>query len=175
MRLLMSIVEFGSGLVQPQHQHRARRQVRRQSCLETLESRRLLTGLSGVTLAQGELIIHGPLQSGNTATVSIDSTNNDVKLTLNGSAEEFAPGLVTWISYTGGSGGGDSFTNDTSLHSWDFGYGGGNTFTGGTGLDIFNLYGNDNVVDNQGAPEIVLTNGGSDTIAPDSGGLLVIK
>jgi hypothetical protein len=83
--------------------------------LETLETRNLLS-ISGVTLQFGNLAITAPNSSHNTAVVSIDTSNhNDVKVTLNGASEEFSPSLVANITYKGGSGGHDTFTNSTNL------------------------------------------------------------
>ena len=56
--------------------------------IESLESRNLLS-IGGVTLSYGELSIVAPLLSGNKAAVSIDPTNQDVKVSLNGQSEEF--------------------------------------------------------------------------------------
>ena len=85
------------------------------SALETLEDRSLLS-VPGVTVAYGNLTIQAPSGShGNVATVSIDPSNHDVKVWFNGQSEEFSPSSVCNITYMGGSGGGDKFTNKTSL------------------------------------------------------------
>jgi len=177
MRSLKSIVDFGSGMFPAQH--RTRRGVRRMACLEILEPRNLLSAMSsfpapGLSVTNGELSIVGNLHSGNVASVSINPATLGVQATLNGVTTQFSPGQVAWIAYVSGSNGGDTFTNNTSLTSVDYGLGGGNDFRAGSGLDEVILYGNGNVVDNHGGFEIVLTNGGQDTIAPDSGGQMII-
>lgn len=173
MRSLMSFF-------QGQHRDRAHRQVRREVRLESLETRNLLSGgaagtvPAGISVQNGELCIVGTLHSGNVASVSIDKTTKNLLVTLNGSSVEFSQSQVSWVAYESGAGGHDTFTNDTSLYSLDYGYGGGNTFNGGTGMSEYLLYGNGNVVNNEGGWEVVFTNGGNDTIAPDSGGLVII-
>ena len=89
-----------------------------------------------VTLQYGKLAINSPNPSGNVAEVQIDPLSGNVEVTLNGASEEFAAASVMSITYKGGSGGGDTFTNDTGLTSLDYGHGGGNTFTGGSGYDF---------------------------------------
>ena len=110
---------------------------------EALEGRSLLT-IAGVSLVYGNLQILAPKASGNVVQVSIDSANHDIKVTLNGQSEEFVARQVSSVSYRGGSGGGDTFVNHTSLVELAYGFGGNNKFTGGTGYNYIHLYGNNN-------------------------------
>jgi hypothetical protein len=118
--------------------------------LEMLEGRALMTGIAGVSLSYGQLMIQAPAGShGNVAAVSIDPSNNYVKVTMNGQSEEFNPTSVGTILYVGGSGGGDTFVDGTALPSREFGQGGNNTFTGGTGLNYAYLWGTNNTYNAQ--------------------------
>ncbi len=113
--------------------------------LETLEGRALMSGIPGVSLTfYGNLSITAPKTSGNAALVSIDPSNHDVKVSLNGQSEEFSASSVYSVTYVGGSGGSDTFTNNTSLTELAYGYGGNNDFTGGTGINVVYFTGNDN-------------------------------
>ena len=133
--------------------------------LETLETRNLMSVL-GVSLSYGNLLIQAPAAShGNVATVSIDSSNHDVKVSFNGRSEEFSPSLVCNITYMGGRGGKDTFTNDTSLVSLEYGFGSGNNFTGGTSYNYVYFYGGKNTYNAQAESFTdVFEIGGSDTI-----------
>jgi hypothetical protein len=134
--------------------------------LEMLEGRTLMSGIPGVSLRFGNLAITAPNASGNVAQVSIDPSNHDVKVSLNGKSEEFSPSLVASVTYKGGSGGGDTFTNDTYLVEQAYGYGGHNTFTGGTTYNFVYFFGNSNTYQAQaGSFCDVFENGGKgDTI-----------
>ena len=133
--------------------------------LETLETRSLMS-VPGVSLAFGNLSIQAPAGShGNVATVSIDSSNHDVKVSFNGQSEEFSPKLVCSITYMGGSGGKDTFTNNTSLVELAYGFGSGNNFTGGTSFNYVYFFGGGNTYNAQnGSFTDVFEIGGSDTI-----------
>lgn len=154
-----------------QEAYRARKEhgsARRRSSpisLEMLETRNLMS-VAGVTLRFDNLAIVVPTGShGNVALVSIDHSNHDVKVVFNGQSEEFSPSLVANITYEGGSGGGDTFTNDTSLVSLDYGFGTGNNFTGGTGFNYVEFFGSDNTYNTQaGSFTDVFEIGSSDTI-----------
>jgi hypothetical protein len=137
--------------------------------LERLETRNLLSGntnIPGVTVQYGALIFAPTKNSGNSAVVSIDtSNNNDVKVVYNGYSEDFSPSLIYTMTYKGGAGGGDTFTNDTSLSSLEYGYSGGNDFTGGTGSNYVDFWGNGNTYNAQaGSVNDVFEHGGKDTI-----------
>jgi hypothetical protein len=151
--------KVGSKQVGRHHKARPRRF---EPCVDGLESKKLLSG--GVSLSNGMLSIVAPLQSGNNASVSINQANGNVKVTLNGTTQEFAASEVTTIFYNSGSRGGDTFVNSTSVMSIDVGLGGHNTFTGGTGTDVMFLYGDGNVVHDSGRVAVVNTHGGHDTI-----------
>ena len=112
--------------------------------IEVLEPRQATTGITGVSLNFGNLAIKAPLTSGNVAIISIDPANKYVQVSLNGQSEEFSPSQVANITYTGGSGGGDTFTNNTNLVSLGYGYGGNNKFTGGSSYNFVYFFGNNN-------------------------------
>ena len=141
--------------------------------LERLEGRALMSGIAGVSLAYGNLAIQAPKVAGNVAAVSIDPSNKDVQVTLNGQSEEFSPSLVASITYKGGSGGGDTFMDGTSLPSIEYGFAGNNNFTGGTGFNYAYLWGNSNTYTAQKASFTdVFEYGTSDKIAnPSNAGL----
>ena len=141
--------------------------------LEMLETRNLLS-IAGVTLSYGNLAFHAPTGSqGNVATVSIDPSNHDVMATFNGQSEEFSAGQVTSITYEGGTGGGDTFTNNTSLTSLEYGFGQDNNYTGGSGFNYVYFYSGGNTYNAQaGSLNDVFEVGGTDTIDnPDGAGV----
>jgi hypothetical protein len=104
-----------------------------------LEGRALLSGIAGVSVSPyGALLIEPPSNSGhNTAEVSIDPSNDFVKVSLNGKSEEFNPNVthIYNVTYCGGTLGHDTFTDNTNLISCEIGYGTGDNFTGGTNLN----------------------------------------
>jgi Ca2+-binding RTX toxin-like protein len=153
----------------PNNARTARRRVP-QLHLDTLEARDLKSGdIAGVSLSNGMLSISGTQFSGNTAAVSIDPTNQMVKVDLNGASEEFAPSQISAVFYNGGQGGGDTFVNSTNLLAIEYGWGGNNTFTGGGGQDYMFLFGDNNTVTAGSGFEVAYTHGGNDNI---SGGAL---
>jgi hypothetical protein len=133
--------------------------------LETLETRSLMS-VPGVSVEFGNLAIVAPAGShGNVAAVSIDPSNHDVMVSFNGQSEEFSPSKVASVTYMGGTGGGDTFTNNTSLVSLDFGFGQNNNFTGGTSDNyVFFFGGNNTYNEPAGSFNEVFEIGGSDTI-----------
>jgi hypothetical protein len=136
---------------------------RPQVSLEVLEARELKTG--GVTLANGMLTITATKNSGNVAQVAIDKAhNNAVAVTLNGTTTEFAASQVQALTYLGGAGGGDTFSNNTAIIGFENGWGGGNTFNGGSVEDIMSVCGNGNTIHAGTGFQVVYTNGGHDTI-----------
>jgi hypothetical protein len=141
--------------------------------LETLEGRALMAGLTGVSLSYGNLAIEAPKTSGNVAAVSIDPSTKNVEVTLNGQSEEFSASSVYSITYKGGSGGGDTFVDNTSLPSVEYGFGGHNAFTGGTGFNYAYFWGNSNTYTAEKASYTdVFEYGTSDTIInPDDAGI----
>jgi hypothetical protein len=163
-----------SGLVQevsrPRQGHRSL--VRRGSpiALEMLETRNLMS-VPGVSLSYGNLSIIAPSgSSGNVAKVWIDSSTHNVDVSFNGKSESFTASSVSNITYEGGRGGGDTFTNDTSLVSLDYGFGSHNNFTGGTSYNYVYFYGTGNTYNAQkGSFTDVFEIGGSDTINNPTG------
>jgi hypothetical protein len=145
--------------------HRSANRRRSPIALETLDTRSLMS-VPGVTLAFGNLAITAPAGShGNVATVSIDPSNQDVMVSFNGQSEEFSPSKVFSVTYVGGTGGGDTFANDTSLLSVDFGFGQQNNFTGGTGDNFVFFFGSNNTYNEEpGSTNYVFELGGPDTI-----------
>jgi len=111
--------------------------------LETLEARGLLS-IAGVSLVYGNLAITATHASGNVAQVSIDPATHNVQVSLNGQSEEFGANQVYNVTYKGSSGGGDTFTDNTSLVSLEYGYGGNNHFTGGSSFNFVYFFGNSN-------------------------------
>jgi hypothetical protein len=150
------------------HTRQEQRPIRRRRSpmvLETLENRNLLS-IAGVGVAWGNLSIQAPAGShGNAATVSIDPSNHNVKVSFNGQWEEFSGKLVTSITYLGGSGGGDTFTNNTNLVSLDYAFGQHNNFTGGTGFNYVYFFGSNNTYNAKaGSCSDVFEIGNSETI-----------
>ena len=63
------------------------------------------------------------------------------------------PASTIWtISYTGAKGGGDTFTNNTSLSEMAAGNGGNNQVLGGSSWNLVYLWGNNNSYDARVAP-----------------------
>ncbi len=132
---------------------------------EGLETKLPPTG--GITLVGSMLSIVATQSTGNTASVAIDSTNGNVRATLDGVSQEFAASQILAVYYQGGMGGGDTFANRTSILSIDYGFGGNNNITGGTGQDFVFVFGDGNTVHDSGGVAVAYTHGGHDTI--DSG------
>jgi hypothetical protein len=145
--------------------------------LEVLEGRALMSGIQGVTLTfYGNLSITAPKTSGNMAVVSIDASTHNVEVSLNGQSEEFKACSVYSITYVGGSGGKDTFTNDTSLTELAYGYGGNNDFTAGTGCSAINFWGSDNTLNTvAGSYGGVIEHGGTGDTVTGAGDFTVYK
>ena len=131
--------------------------------VESLEGRDLKSAIPGVVNQGGVLEITAPQAAHNTAIVSTDQ-NGNVQVTLNGNSEVFPAGTLWTISYTGGAGGGDTFTNNTGLSEVTVMYGGGNQVVGGTGFNLAYLWGNNNSFDSAGGASEVFTYGSNDNI-----------
>lgn len=177
MRFFSRISGLVSAVAAARKPRRPARQSRRPVAVESLEGRALLTGLAGVSVSYGTLQILAPKMSGNTAAVSIDPSNHFVKVSLNGQSEEFNPATtcITSVVYLGGRGGGDTFSDNTSLVSREFGFGSGNKFTGGTGMNYIYFMGGGNTYTTQGtACNVVFEFGGSDTIVNPSKAKMLI-
>jgi len=155
--------KFGIGRADRLERNRKARSRRLAPSVDGLESRNLLTA-APISLANGVLQITAPLNSGNKVSVSMDAANNAVKVTLDGTTQEFAASQVSELFYVGGGGGGDTYTNSTNITSVDVGYAGDNTFTGGTGTDVMFLYGDGNSAIDSGGLTVAFTNGGNDNI-----------
>jgi hypothetical protein len=86
-------------------------------------------------------------------------------VSFNGQSEEFSSSKVFSVTYVGGTSGGDTFTNNTSLESVDIGFGQQNNFTGGTGSNYVFFFGGNNTYNEQpGSFNDVFEFGGPDTI-----------
>ena len=119
----------------------------------------------GISLSYGNLAIQAPKASGNVAKVWIDSSTHNVDVSFNGQSESFTASSVSNITYKGGSGGGDTFTNSTSLMSYEYGFGSHNNFTGGSNFNYVYFYGTGNTYNAQkGSFTDMFEIGGSDTI-----------
>lgn len=173
MRFLSRII--GSFLSNSHGQRRATLYRPRARAVEvqSLEPRNLLS-VAGVTLQFGNLAITGTKASGNVAEVWIDPATHNVAVSLNGQSEEFAPNLVSNITYKSGASGGDTFTNNTRLTAMNYGYGGNNHFTGGTGFSYIYFFGNDNSYKAQGGTSDVWEDYGVGDVITDATGASVI-
>lgn len=172
MRFFHRVAGSGSEGSRDRHQRRSNGGRRSGIGCETLEGRALLSNIPGVSLMYGNLSITAPKSSGNVAEVSIDPSTHNVKVSLNGQSEEFSASQVYNITYVGGSGGGDTFTNDTNLVELAYGYGGHNDFTGGTSYNFVYLYGNDNTYDAQAGSlfsDVFEDGGTGDTVSDPPG------
>jgi len=151
--------------------HSPRRR-RVQFSLETLEERDLKTAIiPGVDLTNGMLTITATQYSGNSANVSIDPSNQNLKVTFNGNSVEYNPGEVYWgqVNYKGGLGGYDTFTNDTNYSNIVTVFTGNNNVQGGIGFNSVTLWGDYNTYDSGGGDSYIFTiNGYHDSIADHS-------
>jgi len=100
-----------------------------------LEGRALMSNIPGVTFQFGNIAINATQASHNVAQVSINPIDHKVQVSLNGQSEEFSPSQVFNVTYKGGSGGGDTFTNNTNLVELAYVHGTGNHLTGGTSFN----------------------------------------
>ena len=73
-----------------------------------------------------------------------------MNVSFNGQSESFSAGQVANITYMGGTGGGDTFENDTNLVSLDYGFGAGNNFTGSTSYNFVYFFGAGNTLQRTG-------------------------
>jgi hypothetical protein len=179
----MSFLSQIMGLIPASSRARQQRRSRDRRCspiaLEALEGRALLS-ITGVSVTNGNLyILASKGSSNNSAEVQIDPKTHLVEVTLNGQSEEFPSSTPIYsVSYVGGSGGGDTFIDDTSLESREYGYGTGNSFTGGTDFNyVWFLNGGGNTFTSTGATSVsdVWEFGGvgSDKIDNDGGTVLL--
>ena len=143
MRLMRRMVGSFSGNSRVFQARSVLRRVRAAVGVERLEGRDL-PSIPGVSLVFGNLAITATKTSGNNAQVSIDSSTKNVQITFNGQSEEFSPSSVLNVTYKGGSGGGDTFVDNTGLVSLAYGYGGNNNFTGGSSYNYVYFWGNSN-------------------------------
>jgi hypothetical protein len=170
MRFLSRVTGLVQEVSRPRQMHRS--SVRRGSpiALEMLETRNLMS-VPGVSLSYGNLAIVAPSgSSGNVAKVWIDSSTHNVDVSFNGKSESFSASSVLNVTYKGGSGGGDTFTNDTSRVSLEYGFGSHNNFTGGSSFNYDYFYGTDNTYNaQQGSFTDVFEIGSPDTLKNPTG------
>lgn len=137
--------------------------------IESLERRNLMS----VSLVGGTLFIRADLPSQNSAFIYVEN-DNSVVVGLNGQISTFNANGVQQVVYEGAQGGGDIFENDTNtIPSHVTLYGRSNTFLGSLEQDIVNLFGSDDYIDGGGGGDVILTFGGSNTIAPHPDQLVV--
>ncbi len=128
--------------------------------VESLEGRDLCN--AGVVNQGGVCVITAPQAANNTVIVSNDR-NGNVDVTLDGSTTVFGPNTLSGISYTGGSQGGDTFTNTTSLNEVTVTYG-DSQVGGGTGFNVAYFWGNNNSFNSSGGASEVFTYGSNNNI-----------
>ena len=165
MGVLRRLQSLGFGDSHVNRDYRSAGNRRASVALESLETRGLMS-VPGVSLSYGNLLIQAPSgSSGNVANISIDPANHNVQVSFNGKSEEFCRSSVSNITYMGGSGGHDTFTNNTNLVSLVLAFGSHDTVTGGTGYNYVYFYGGGNTFNAQsGCVSDVSEIGGSDTI-----------
>lgn len=169
---ILGVISDASPAQQDRH---SARQCRSPIGLERLESRDLMTALAGVSVSNYTLFINAPKASGNVAVISIDPSNHNVQLTLNGQSEEFSPTKVYHVTYIGGRSGGDTVTDNTSLALVACGYGQNNNFTGGTSYNYVWFYGDYNTFTGQaGSVSDVFENGYAHDTINSNGGIVQI-
>jgi hypothetical protein len=164
MQILNRLFGLDSNVSRPRREGGSRRRFQPQFSVEGLEDRDLKSNIPGVSLQYGYLSINATQASNNVASVSIDPSNQMVKVSLNGNSVEYNQSDVNTMCYTGSQGGGDTFTNDTSLTEVAYGYGGNNNFVGGTTYNIVFLYGDHNAYDDRNAIGYTFTYGTNNTI-----------
>src|SRR4051812_2254724 len=112
MQFLNRLFGLDSNVSRPRREGGSRRRFQPQFSVEGLEERDLKTG---ITLSYGVLGITATQPSGNTASVSIDPSNQMLKVTLNDETVEFNQSDVYTVNFQGSNGGFDKYTNDTTL------------------------------------------------------------
>jgi hypothetical protein len=165
MQFLNRLFGVDSIVSRPRREDRPHRRRAAQFSLETLEDRDLKSDIPGVSMQYGIIGISATQGSNNAASVSIDPSNQMVKVSLNGQSVEYNQSDVWSVNYNGSLGGSDTFTNDTSLTETAYGQGGNNNFTGGSSFNLVYLYGDNNSFDARGTYSYVFAyNGPNDNI-----------
>ena len=136
--------------------------------VESLEGRDLMSNIMPGVSDQGGAIVMTATQAANNK-ASVSMVQNGIQVTLNGNSAVIPASGVWCVIYSGGPGGGDTFTNTTGLSEMAVGYGGNNQFVGGSSWNTIELWGDYNSYDAQGGPSEVYTyNGPDDQITPYS-------
>ena len=137
--------------------------------VESLEGRDLKSDIPGVSNQAGVLVITATQAANNTAIVSNDQ-NGKVEVTLNGNREVFPAGTLWTISYTGGKGGRDKFTNNTRLSEVAVMKGGSNHVVSGNSWNLVELWGDHNSFNAQGGvSNVYCYNGPNNNINTSNG------
>jgi Ca2+-binding RTX toxin-like protein len=113
---------------------------RLQPGVDGLERREVLTGGSVVQMGALVMVTPDASAASNTAIVSNQTVNGSpmIDVQLNGVNNYFAPGSLIQVTYFGnGTGGNQTFENDTSVYTIALGGSGTNTFKGGSLGDTF--------------------------------------
>ncbi len=138
------------------HRHRARVGV------ESMEGRNLL---SNVSVQWGTLTINAPQASQNQTYVWNDANGQSVDVWTDNQYYQFDRSQISWVTYNGGSGGGDYLENDAGLNMVATGNGGNNTFKGGSAYNYVVLWGDNNSYDARGgASNVYAYNGPNDNV-----------
>ena len=165
MQFFNRLFGFDSIVSRPRREARHHRRHQATFTLEGLEDRDLKSNIPGVTMQYGVIGITATQGSGNSASVSIDHSNQMVKVSLNGQSVEYNQGDVYTVNFSGSQGGSDTFTNNTSLTELAYGNGGNNHFKGGSSWNMIYLYGDNNSFDARGTSSYVFAyNGPNDNI-----------
>jgi len=116
--------------------------------------------IPGVSFVYGNIQIVAPQAGGNAVEVRVNPTTGNVRVGVNGQAQEFPAAQVYNVTYQGGSAGGDTFVNALGVPGVCYGYAGYNNFVGGTAYNFAYLYGPSNAYSAAGSANTVFLNGG---------------
>jgi hypothetical protein len=120
--------------------------------------------MSVIQNLSGMLLITPAQTANSTASVTFDQNKKNVVVTVDGQSEKFAAGSICTISYKSGSGGRNSFTNETDIPDLVWMKGNNDRVLGGGRWSVVYLCGDDSSYDSQGRPSDVLTYGKNDQV-----------
>jgi hypothetical protein len=169
MQFLNRLVDSGPKVSRARHEDRSRGRRRTPIGVESLEGRDLKSTIPGVSVQYGVIGITATQADHNTASVSIDPSNQMLKISLNGNSMEINQGDAYTVNFVGSQGGSDVFENDTSLTETTWGYGGNNYIAGGSSWNVAYLYGDYNTFDARGAASYVEAYNGPNDNIPNYG------
>src|SRR4051812_21304428 len=98
MQILNRLFGLDSNVSRPRREGGSRRRFQPQFSVEGLEGRELKSNVPGIDMQYGAITINATNPSGNTASVSIDPSNQMVKVTLNGNSVEYNRSDVYTVS-----------------------------------------------------------------------------